>query len=376
MPILRVATAHKSPVFLSPTETAAQICASIRHAASQKAHLITFPEAYLPGFPYWLAVRPTWSNHALFQAYSTASVCIDGPEIRSIRTTARETRVAVSLGISERDPRVGGRLWNSNVFINGEGELLIHHRKLMPTWFEKLVWSPGDGAGLKVASIPVITEGSQRTAANSDEIEARVSTLICGENTNPLARYAVASQGIHLHVSTWPAIWPTRLPPQTTSDTTSSTEDSQPSAQGRNYNNLLANRLRAAAQCFEAKCFGVLSASALSSATIDAIAHHSPSPNLSSSMVASALEHSPRAASMFLDPTGEIVKGWIVNGKGEKEDREYLQTEEGVLFADLDLDMTIEGRQYHDLGGSGYQRGDVFELKVHRQRKGIVEFVD
>jgi len=385
MPVFRVATAHTSPAFLSPSETAAQINTSIRHAASQKAQLITFPEAYLPGFPYWLAVRPTWSNHALFQAYSTASVCIDGPEIQSIRTTARETGVAVSLGISERDPRVGGRLWNSNVFINGEGDIVVHHRKLMPTWFEKLVWSPGDGAGLKVASIPIVDEGLTTEATDSEEIdaqrkaEARISTLICGENTNPLARYAVASQGIHLHISTWPAIWPTRLPPQTTSDTAPSSsvrEDGRPPAQGRNYNNLLANRLRAAAQCFEAKCFGVLSASALSSATIDAIAQHSPSPNLSSSMVASALEHSPRAASMFLDPTGEIVKGWIVNDKREKEDREYLQMEEGVLFADLDLEMGIEGRQYHDLGGSGYQRGDVFELKVNRQRKGIVEFVD
>lgn len=93
-------------------------------------------------------------------------------------------------------------------------------------------------------------------------------------------------------------------------------------------------------------------------------------------MISSALEHSPRAASMFLDPTGEIVKGWIVNEKGEKEEKEYLQMEEGVLFADLDLKIGIEGRQYHDLGGSGYQRGDVFELKVNRQRKGIVEFVD
>ncbi|GAB7341245.1 hypothetical protein MBLNU457_7522t1 [Dothideomycetes sp. NU457] len=380
MPTLRVATAHTSPVFLSSSETATQICSSIRHAASQKAQLITFPEAYLPGFPYWLAVRPTWSNHALFQAYSTASVCIDGPEVQSIRATARETGVAVSLGISERDPRVGGRLWNSNVFINGEGEILVHHRKLMPTWFEKLVWSPGDGAGLKVASIPMFNDGPDNEDIGAQgKTEARISTLICGENTNPLARYAVASQGIHLHISTWPAIWPTRLPPQTAQDTTSPssvTNNGQPPAQGRNYNNLLANRLRAAAQCFEAKCFGVLSASALSPATIDAIAQHSPSPNLSPSMVASALEHSPRAASMFLDPTGEIAKGWIVNEKGEKEDREYLQTEEGLLFADLDLEMTIEGRQYHDLGGSGYQRGDVFELQVNRQRKGIVEFVD
>jgi len=387
MTILRVATAHTSPVFLSPSETVAQIIALVKHAAEHNAHLITFPEAYLPGFPYWLAVRPTWSNHALFQAYSSTSVCVDGPEIKAIRDAAKESGIAVSLGLGERDSRVSGRLWNSNVIISGEGEILVHHRKLMPTWFEKLVWSQGDGAGLKVASIAVTPFSKQETQVKR-KVDARISTLICGENTNPLARYAVASQGIHLHISTWPAIWPTRLPPQTTTSDGSSADtapgsscslneaDEHPQKQGRNYNNLLANRLRAAAQCFEAKCFGVLSASALSAATVEAIASHSPLPNLSSSMISSALEHSPRAASMFLDPTGEVVKGWVINDKGEKEEKEYLQVEEGVLFADLDLDMGTEGRQYHDLGGSGYQRGDVFELRVDRRRKGIVDFLD
>jgi len=99
----------------------------------------------------------------------------------------------------------------------------------VPTFYEKLVWANGDGAGLRV----VETERC-----------GRVGALLCGENTNPLARWSLMAQGEQLHLTTWPPLWPTRRV--------------EGKVGGRQYDNLAANRTRTAAHCFEAKCFGVL----------------------------------------------------------------------------------------------------------------------
>lgn len=108
-----------------------------------------------------------------------------------------------------------------------------HQRKLMPTWFEKLVWAPGDGAGLRVVDV----EGC-----------GKVGALLCGENTNPLARWALMAQGEQVHVTTWPPTWPTKRAGE------------GQAVVGKPYDNLAANRTRTAAHCFEAKCFGVMCA--------------------------------------------------------------------------------------------------------------------
>jgi nitrilase len=89
-----------------------------------------------------------------------------------------------------------GCVWNSNLLIGDDGRILNHHRKLVPTFYEKLVWAPGDARGLKV----------------TDTAVGRVGMLICGENTNPLARFALIAQGEQVHISSYPPIWPTRPP--------------------------------------------------------------------------------------------------------------------------------------------------------------------
>ena len=88
-----------------------------------------------------------------------------------------------------------------------------------------------------------------------------------------------------------------------------------------------------------------------------------------------ALQNSSQAASMFLDPTGTPVPAFTINEKGEMQEKEMLRDEEGVLLADIDLQECVEGKQYHDVVG-GYQRLDVFELKVDRRRRKPVTFTD
>ncbi|KAJ9668028.1 hypothetical protein H2201_001834 [Coniosporium apollinis] len=357
---LRVAVCHSSPVWLSSRQTTEKAVSLIHQAAKVNANLVVFPETFIPAFPIWSALLPPTDNHAMFQRMAAESVTVDSQEVHAVRDAAKENDLLVSLGISEKVDYSSGTLFNSNLLIGIDGRILIHHRKLMPTFFEKLTWSPGDGHGLRVANTPF----------------GRIGALICGENTNPLARYALMAQGEQVHISTWPALWPTRVDKSLKSTNQPETEGGQSSlpttGAGANYDNIAANRVRAAAHCFEAKCFGVLCAGHLNQKAMTAFAGMSNDPDY----VYRVLERSPRAASMVLDPTGAPMKGFTVDAEsGAMEETQYLQNEEGILYADLDLGDCVEGKQYHDVVG-GYQRFDVFDLKVDRSRRTPATFTE
>ncbi|KAJ5338504.1 hypothetical protein N7452_005232 [Penicillium brevicompactum] len=347
----RVAACHVAPRFLSAQKTTEKAISVVNQASRNGANIIVFPESYISAFPLWSALRPPTENHDLFRRIVHESVYADGPEIKALRDAARETKTVISMGISEKAHASTACLYNSNLLINIDGEVVIHHRKLMPTFFEKLTWSPGDGHGLKVADTPY----------------GRVGGLICGENTNPLARYALIAQREHIHISSWPSIWPTRVPKKVLG---SESEFDPSSPAPRNYDNVLANRLRAAAHCFEAKAFGVMCSGFLDQEAIDAVVEGSTTPEI----LQRALQDSPRGVSMFLDPTGAPLPAFIVDEKTKTQQSvEYLQNDEDIIYADMNLEDCIEGKQYHDVVG-GYQRLDVFQLQVNRSRKDPVIF--
>ncbi|OAL52144.1 carbon-nitrogen hydrolase [Pyrenochaeta sp. DS3sAY3a] len=351
---LRVAACHASPIFLNARKTTEKAIGFIQEAASRKANLVVFPETYISAFPIWSSVRPPTENHALFQRMVQESVYADGEELAGIRDAARSTETVVSIGFSERSRHSNGCLYNSNLTIGTNGEILVHHRKLVPTFFEKLTWSPGDGHGLRVA----------------DTRFGRIGTLICGENTNALARYSFIAQAEQVHISTWPSIWPTRVPQPKDQQQGENSAGGSTLTRSANYDNLAANRTRAAAHCFEAKAFGIACSGHLGEDAIETIIDGASQPDI----VARTLEAMPRAATFFLDPTGAPLSGFTYKGKhAEKEQVDALQNEEGILYADFNLDDCIEGKQYHDVVG-GYQRLDVFDLKVNRSRKDPVRF--
>lgn len=349
---LRVAACHISPIFLNARATTDKAISSINCAATRKANLIVFPETLISAFPIWSSVRPPTDNHDLFQRMVKESVYADGEELAAVRETARSTGSVVSIGFSEKSRHSNACLYNSNLIIGTDGEVLVHHRKLVPTFFEKLTWSPGDGHGLKIA----------------DTQFGRIGTLICGENANPLARYALMAQAEQVHISSWPAIWPTR----TTQKKKEGEDGGKAPPSPANYDNLAANRTRAAAHCFEAKCFGIACSGYLGEDAIEAVTHGASQAD----DVEETLRAMPRAATFFLDPTGAALQGFAYDaGSDEARPMSHLQNEEGVLYADMDLDACIEGKQYHDIVG-GYQRLDVFDLKVNRARRDPVRFMD
>lgn len=322
LPHFKAAAIHAAPVFLDKTATTKKAISLIREAVAAGAELVAFPETYIPAFPVWAALWAPIDNHDLFVRMADQSVLIDGPEVKAIRDEARRLGVVVSIGISEKSPASVGGIWNSNLLIGEDGEILNHHRKLVPTFYEKLIWSAGDGAGLRVV----------------DTRLGKIGQLICGENTNPLARYALMAQGEHFHISSWPPVWPTRRP-----------------AEGGNYHIAAATRIRASAHCFEAKVFGLVTSGVLDKAARDMLVARDPS-------AAAVLDGTPRAATFFLDPTGEQIG-------------EALCEDEGILYADIDLNRCVEPKQFHDVVGY-YNRFDVFAVSISRRRLTPATFID
>ncbi len=319
-PITKVAAAHAAPVFMDRTRTAEKAVSIIGEASRNGAELVVFPESFLPGFPVWCAYRAPIDNHEWFERFVSQSLPLDGPEIALIRAAARKHGVFVSFGFSEKSRASVGCLWNSNVLIDDLGQVINHHRKLVPTFFEKMVWAPGDGAGLKVCETRI----------------GNIGGLICGENTNPLARFSLIAQREQIHISTWPALWPTRRP-----------------GEEKNFDNVAANRLRASAHSFEAKAFSVISAGYMDKAMRDMLADESPEAH-------DVLNNSPRAETMFVNPRGVVIG-------------DVLRDSEGIAYASFDLVECIEPKQFHDTAGY-YNRFDVFDLTVNRKRLQPITF--
>jgi predicted amidohydrolase len=184
-----VAAAHVAPVLLDAQATAAKAAGWIARAAREGAALVVFPEVFLPGFPYWINCYPPLVQAGINRRYQDQSVEIDGPEVALLREAAREHRIAVVMGASER--RAGGRTChNSAIFIDADGALAGVHRKLKPTYAERYVWGEGDGSTLIVPTLGGL----------------RVGALCCWEHTMNLARQALIEQQAEVHAALWPGL--------------------------------------------------------------------------------------------------------------------------------------------------------------------------
>lgn len=192
--LLKVALAQISPVWLNKEKTIEKIVAAIEGAAKQNSELVVFGEALLPGYPFWLALTggAEWNtkvNKELHAHYANNSIQIEAGELDNICQLAKENKIAVYLGIIERAKNRGGHsLYCSLVYINQKGEIQSVHRKLQPTYDERLTWAPGDGNGLQVHPLKKFTVGG----------------LNCWENWMPLPRTALYGMGENLHVAVWP----------------------------------------------------------------------------------------------------------------------------------------------------------------------------
>lgn len=165
-------------------------------AASQGAKLVVFPETWLPGYPVWLDVCrdvALW-DHApvkrVFARMADESVVVGGESGNALAGIARRNGVTLVVGVTERVAAGVGRgtLYNSLLIYGDSGEILNHHRKLVPTYTERMVWGTGDVSGLRAVDTPA----------------GRVGGLICWEHWMPLARQALHDSGEDIHIAAWP----------------------------------------------------------------------------------------------------------------------------------------------------------------------------
>ena len=311
---LIVSAAHYAPEFLDAAGTTKKVVDAIGLAKKQNSKLIAFPESFLPGFPIWNAIGKPINNHDFFAKFVENSIRIDGPEIKAISDTAKKNSIIVSVGFSERVSQSVGCLFNSNVIINESGEIINHHRKIVPTFFEKLTWSNGDSHGLKVVDTKI----------------GKIGALICGENTNPLARYSMIADGEQIHVSSYPPIWPTH----------------SPNANDR-YDLASAIRIRAGAHSFEGKVFNIVASSIIDEKTKKILSDEIDGAD-------QIINNTPKGLSMIVGPDGMP----IVETNSDKDT---------ILSQEIDLNKCIITKQFHDIAGY-YNRFDIFDFKINRFR--------
>ncbi len=191
---ISVGLAQIAPVWLNRDATIAKVVSWIEKAAREGCALVVFGEALVPGYPFWVertdgAKFESELQKSLYSHYVRQSVSIGSGELNAVCAAAGKHKIAVYLGVMERaDDRGGHSVYCSMVYIDSTGAIGSVHRKLMPTYEERLVWAIGDGNGLRTHKLGAFTAGG----------------LNCWENWLPLARASLYAAGEDLHVAIWP----------------------------------------------------------------------------------------------------------------------------------------------------------------------------
>ena len=195
-PKLKGAVVQAAPVFLDRDATAAKACRFIEEAADLGAQIVVFPECYIPAYPHWFSFY-TVEHPFIMRFYKELfknAVVVPSPVTDQIGQAAKKARAYVVMGVNEKAANSYGTLYNTFLFFSPGGELLGKHRKLTPTVHERMVHTGGDGSTLEVF----------------DTEYGGLSGLICAENSNPLARFALLAKGEVIHAAGWPAFPLTR----------------------------------------------------------------------------------------------------------------------------------------------------------------------
>lgn len=317
---LTVALAQIAPVWGQRERTLSKVAEAIELAAAESARLVCFGEALVPGYPFWVALTDgarfnDAMQKALYADYLEAGVVIERGDLQAIAELARKHGVSIYLGVMERAPDRGGHsLYCSLVYIDAEGLIGSVHRKLQPTYEERLVWAQGDGNGLRTHALEAFCVGG----------------LNCWENWLPLPRAALYGAGEDLHV----AVWPGNL--SNTRDITRFIAQ-----ESRSYVLSVSGLMRP--QDYPAES---LHREAIVAGAGDFLAR----------------EFLARGASAIAAPDG----GWLI---------EPVLDREALLLATLDHAVVRQERQNLDVAGH-YSRPDVVQLQVDRRRQSTVQFKD
>lgn len=313
----RLAAVQAAPVWLDRAATVAKACALIKEAGEAGADLVGFPENFIPGHPSWYYFHPAHSEKSMALAIRLfqESVEIPSADIDALCQAAASARVSVVMGLTERVHGSTGTLFNSQLFIDSAGTVVGKHQKLLATMSERMVHASG---------------GPEFQRPFGSEF-GHISTLICGENSNPLAVAMIAAFYPTVHVASWP-------------------NNFMPGPSSVRKGGLLAAR-NVAYMC---KCFVISACGINSEAMIADFA-------TSEADEAFLRDESKAGGTCIISPAGEVIAGPIPGN------------EEGIVYADVDFEACIRGRMLHDVAGH-YNRSDVFKLLVNDAPSRLVTF--
>ncbi len=196
--IVRAAAVQAAPVYFDLSASIDKAVSLVSSAAAMGAKLVAFPETWLPGYPAWLdCCRDValWDYEPVKKVYARLmenSVVVPGPATDAMAEAAREHSIVLNIGVHERVVEGPGRgtLYNTMLTFADDGSLVNRHRKIMPTYTERMIWGEGDGASLHAAATAV----------------GRVGGLTCWEHWMPLARHVLHASGEDIHIAAWPQV--------------------------------------------------------------------------------------------------------------------------------------------------------------------------
>ena len=302
-----LAAAHASSILLDKQASIAKACDLIADAGRRGVSLLCFPETFVPGFPYWINLYPPGDQHAIHVEYLRQSVDLAVDELAPVRQACADAGVFVVLGISERD---GATMYNSQVFIGPDGVMVGKHRKLQPTFAERMLWGQGDGSTLRVFDTPV----------------GRVGGLICYEHMLNLARQALIDQRMQIHCASWPTF-------------------ASLSGRGLTYDMTVDALMRSHA--ITGQCFVVVAQNPVTPAYIE---------TMEKLLGPQHVLQAGGGSSAIYGPNGMMLAG------------PHVGEEEVLLTADVDLDMILRSKVLADTAGH-YARPEIMHLVVDRREQ-------
>jgi aliphatic nitrilase len=308
-PVIRAAAVQAASVFLDREATTEKACRLIREAGENGARVIAFPEGFIPAHPNWFHFHPGTSPIATrlsIDLFNNA-VVIPGPETEALSQAARDAGAYVVMGLCEKTAGSFGSMYNTLLFIGADGSIIGKHQKFVPTVGERLVHMPG---------------GPETWAAVPTDFGV-LSGLICGENSNPLAVFALTAEHTRVHTMSWPAHF---------------------FDAGCPMPDIALTMARAFAQMSQA--FVISSA-----AVVDDRMREMMQVGPDGERFLARPEVS--GGSAIIAPDTSILAGPL---PGDREE---------ILYADMDFELGVTLKLRHDLAGH-YNRPDIFRLLVNR----------
>jgi nitrilase len=307
-PVVRVAAVQAASVFLDREKSTEKACRLIHEAGQKGARVIGFPEGFIPAHPVWYhhhVATGRVANELSVQLFANA-VVIPGPETDALCSAARDANAYVVMGVCEKLPQTIGTMFNTQVYIGPDGRVIGKHQKLVPTVGERLVHMGGFGD----------TFGAFQTEFGP------MSGLICGENTNPLAEFALTAEGTRIHVMSWPNHFPTSGDP-------------------------MRNRVSVDSQAFAqmSKAFVVSACGTVNENIIE------------------MLQAGPEAEKFLRSP--DCCGGSVIVAPNSRIIAGPMGAEEGILYADCNIELGVQMKLRHDFAGH-YNRPDIFHLQINR----------